>query len=119
MTGQKIDRYLPLTETTFYILLALNRPRHGYAIMQHAAELSAGRIKLGPGTLYGAITKLLKEGIIAPFPGSKENKAERRKVYLLTNKGREVLLAEYARLQEMVSQGSTYLIKRESPKEKL
>jgi DNA-binding PadR family transcriptional regulator len=118
MTGQQLDRYLPLTETTYYILLALNQPRHGYAIMQYAANLSGGRIKLGPGTLYGAITKLLKEKIIAPLSTSEENSHERRKVYQLTDLGREVLLAEYSRLQEMVRQGATCLNKRESPKEK-
>ena len=117
MTNQQVARYLPMTETTYYILLALNQPRHGYAIMQHAAELSAGRIKLGPGTLYGAITKLLKEGIIAPLPENEGNSSERRKVYLLTDLGREVLWAEYSRLQEMVSHGAKYLNKRESPKE--
>jgi DNA-binding PadR family transcriptional regulator len=119
MTRKQVDHYLPLTETTYYILLALNQPRHGYAIMQYAADLSGGRIKLGPGTLYGAITKLLKERIIAPLPASGENNQERRKVYQLTNLGREVLWAEFSRLQEMVRHGATCLNKWESPKEKL
>ena len=118
MTKKQADRYLPLTETTYYILLALNQPRHGYAIMQYAAELSEGRIKLGPGTLYGAITKLLKERIITPLPASEENKLERRKVYQLSDLGREVLRAEYSRLQEMVRHSATCLSIRESPKEK-
>jgi DNA-binding PadR family transcriptional regulator len=113
MTNQQVDRYLPLTETTYYILLALNQPRHGYAVMQYAENLSGGHIKLGPGTLYGAITKLLKEKIITPSPASGENNQERRKVYRLTDLGRELLLAEYSRLQEMVRQGATCLNKRE------
>ena len=117
MTDQRVVRYLPMTETTYYILLALDEPRHGYAVMQHAAELSAGRIKLGPGTLYGAITKLLKEKIIAPLPERDGNSRERRKVYRLTDLGREVLRAEYCRLQEMVRHGEKYLNKREFPKE--
>jgi DNA-binding PadR family transcriptional regulator len=118
MMNRWVDRYLPLTETTYYILLALDRPRHGYAIMQHTAELSGGRIKLGPGTLYGAITKLLKEGVIAPLPGNTEKDSERRKVYRLTEAGRELLEAEYARLQEMVRHGARSLGEQKSSQEK-
>jgi DNA-binding PadR family transcriptional regulator len=118
MTDRRIQRYLPLTEATYYILLALEQPRHGYAIMQYTATLSAGRIKLGPGTLYGALTKLLSEKIIVPLPASAEANQERRKVYRLTDLGREVLLAEYARLQEMVGHGAASLHIAKSPQEK-
>jgi DNA-binding PadR family transcriptional regulator len=117
MSDARVVRYLPLSETTYYILLALTEPRHGYAIMQHTAELSDGRIKMGPGTLYGAITKLLKEAIIIPYAISVKGDNERRKTYMLTDLGRQVLQAEYERLQEIVSHGAT-LIKSWKSKEK-
>jgi DNA-binding PadR family transcriptional regulator len=117
MSMDRIERYLPLTETTYYILLALSEPRHGYAIMQHTTQVSAGRVKLGPGTLYGAITKLLAEKIIIPQAGG-DNAGERRKIYVLTELGRQVLQAEYKRLLEMVRHGATVIPRASSYKEK-
>jgi DNA-binding PadR family transcriptional regulator len=117
MTKDGIGRYLPLTETTYYILLALSEPRHGYAIMQHTTQVSAGRVKLGPGTLYGAITKLLAEKIIIPQAGG-DAAGERRKIYVLTELGRQVLQAEYNRLLEMVRYGATVMPRALSYKEK-
>lgn len=117
MNKDGIGRYLPLTETTYYILLALNEPRHGYAIMQHTTQVSAGRVKLGPGTLYGAITKLLREKIIMPQAGN-DNAGERRKIYVLTELGWQVLQAEYKRLLEMVSHGASVITPISSYKEK-
>lgn len=86
-----------LTEVTFYILLALFSPRHGYAIMQFIEEKTAGRLSLGAGTLYGALNALEMKGWIAPYG---ENKS-RRKEYLITKKGEEIAQEELARLFEL------------------
>ena len=95
-----------LTEAVYYILLSLIEPRHGYGIMQNVSELSGGRVKLAPGTLYGAITTLLEKGWIAAIPGEAES---RKKEYIITDAGKEVLLAELSRLRELVSNGITIM----------
>ena len=58
------DKNLPLTETTYYVLLALLEPAHGYLIMQKVEELSNQQVKIAAGTLYGAVENLLKQGLI-------------------------------------------------------
>ena len=93
----KRDKNLPLTETTFYILLALLEPAHGYLIMQKVEELSNGEVRLAAGTLYGAIENLIKLKFIMPVP----SEDKRRKVYLITDKGREVLRLDLERIQHM------------------
>jgi DNA-binding PadR family transcriptional regulator len=98
----KAKRFLPLTETTYMILVALTRPRHGYGIMQDVAEFSGGRVQLGPGTLYGALTNLLRLGLLTRS-GETEAGDERRKVYTLTPLGREVALQESARITDLSS----------------
>lgn len=98
------EEYLPLTESTYYILLALTEPRHGYAIMQFAEEISEGKVKIGPGTLYGAINKLLKEKIILPWEDPTTDN-DRRKCYTLTSLGKELLQLEYQRLTRLVKDG--------------
>jgi DNA-binding PadR family transcriptional regulator len=98
----------PLSESTFLILLALTSPRHGYAIMQEVSKLSNGRIKLGPGTLYGALNTLLERGSIHPA-GESNAGGERRKVYALTPAGRELLNQDVARLRELVQIADTVL----------
>lgn len=98
------DIGLALTESTFCILAALAEPRHGYAIMQWVLEATGARVKLGPGTLYGALTALQEKGLIAPR-GEREEGAERRKVYGLTDGGRACLQAEVARLEAMAVLG--------------
>jgi DNA-binding PadR family transcriptional regulator len=89
---------LPLTESTFLILASLTSPKHGYAVMQDVTKWSEGKTRLGPGTLYGALTKLLEQGLIRrteePDPGD-----ERRKLYVLTPRGRLVVEAECERLE--------------------
>jgi len=89
--------YLPLTESSFYILLTLTKPLHGYGIMQEVEALSKGAVTLGPGTLYGALTTMEKEKLVelARVEG-------RRKVYLLTPKGAEVLLSQIERIEVML-----------------
>ena len=88
-----IGKYLPLTESTYYILLALVEPLHGYGVMQKVEAMSDGTVKIGPGTLYGAFQALEKEGLII-----KVGEEERRKIYALTGKGREVLKKQVERL---------------------
>ena len=93
-------RYLPLTETTYYILLALTEPLHGYGVMQKVKELSEGEVDIGPGTLYGAFSTLRKQDLI-----HKVHEGDRRKVYALTPKGKQVLQAQVRRLEMMARAG--------------
>src|SRR5918996_605124 len=95
------SRSLPLPPAVFQILVALaDQDRHGYAIMQDVAARTDGRMKLSPGTLYGAIKRMLEEGMIVelderPDPDQDD---ERRRYYRLTRFGREVAQAEADRL---------------------
>ena len=93
---------IALTEAVYYILLSLLVPRHGYGIMQNAESLSGGRVKLAAGTLYGALNSLLEKGWIMALPGEKDS---RKKEYVITEDGKDVLKAEIARLQELVANG--------------
>lgn len=94
-----------LTEVTFYILLSLFTPKHGYAIMQFIEEKTGGRLSLGAGTLYGALNTLEDKGWIARY-GSNEG---RKKEYLITALGKEIAEIELARLQEL-TQTATKII---------
>jgi len=96
MSRENVDDYLPLTETTYYTLLALTEPLHGYAVMQRCTELSEGMVRVGAGTLYNALAKLQKEALIV-----KVQQDDRRKYYSLTEKGRLVLERQVARLEVM------------------
>lgn len=90
----------PMTEAMYYILLALLKPGHGYGMMQRIRELSGGRIEMGPGTLYGVLTRMNKEGLIVL------TEAEgRRKNYAITQAGQDALQKEYRRLQQLVADG--------------
>ena len=93
------NKYLPLTETTFYILTALLTPRHGYLVMQEVENLSFGRVRIAAGTMYGALENLQSQGLIAPVPGPDK----RRKLYQTTPLGREVLHSEAERLRYMAA----------------
>lgn len=88
-----------LTEVTFYILLALYTPKHGYAVMQFIEEKTGGRLSLGAGTLYGALSSLQEKGWIAPYGDS----GDRKKEYLITLQGKKVAENELARLKELVA----------------
>jgi DNA-binding PadR family transcriptional regulator len=98
--SDEILKYLPLTESTYYILLALIEPLHGYGVMQKVEALSQGTVKIGPGTLYGAFQTLEKESLIV-----KVGEEERRKIYALTARGREVLKTQINRLEIMTRNG--------------
>lgn len=93
-----------LTEAIYYILLALQEPMHGYGIMQRTSAMSRGRLVLSAGTLYGAISNLLEKGWIMPCGESSETDG-RRKMYSITEKGQEILVAELERLEELVQNG--------------
>ena len=95
-----------LTESTYYILLSLYTPQHGYGIMQRTEVLSGGRVRLAAGTLYGALTSLCDKGWIAPLPVGENS---RKKEYQLTEKGLEVLKNELNRLRQLVANGETVL----------
>lgn len=95
-----------LTEAVYYILLSLLEPRHGYGIMQNAEALSHGRVRLAAGTLYGAISTLLEKGWISALPGEKNT---RKKEYVITETGRQILRQEIARLEELLANGKALL----------
>lgn len=104
--------YLPLSEATFYVMLALDEPLHGYAVMQKVETISEGNVVIGPGTLYGAFTTLEKQGLI-----EKVSEQDRRKTYALTIKGRQVLAEHVRRLAIMVRNGQAALnyLAKENP----
>lgn len=95
-----------LTESTYYILLSLVMPQHGYGIMQQTEALSGGRVRLAAGTLYGALNALCEKGWIKPQPAAQES---RKKEYILTEKGMEILKKELDRLRQLVANGEQIL----------
>lgn len=102
----EFEASLPLTESTFLILLSLaSGPRHGYAIMKDVADLSEGRVQLSTGTLYGALKRLLNQAWIQRAeagPGSTAG-GRPRKEYLLTDRGQRAFDAEVARLESLLA----------------
>jgi len=102
--GASPEAHLPLTPATFHILLSLcGGERHGYAIMTEVAERTRGGVKLGPGTLYTALKRLVDSGMVLEAgerPGRDDD--ERRRYYRLTTLGRAVARAEARRFEEMV-----------------
>ena len=102
MSGENINKYLPLTEATYYIMLSLVEPLHGYGVMQKVKEISEEMVKVGPGTLYGVFSTLEKEGLIV-----KVREEERRKCYALTPKGQRVLIGQIERLVIMNTNGAS------------
>ena len=99
------DRNLPLTETVYYILLALMEPAHGYLIIQKVEELSSGQVKMAAGTLYGAVENLLKLKYIQPV----QSEDSRRKVYAITEKGKEMLHLDFERMRYMIEVTKDYI----------
>ena len=97
----KSDKYLPLTESTAYILLALSEPLHGYGVMQKVEEMSQNTVRIGPGTLYGAFSTLEKEKLIIMV--AEEN---RRKLYSLTEKGMQVIKEHIRRIEILFQNGA-------------
>jgi len=102
-----MNENIALTEATYYILLSLYTPQHGYGIMQHTEALSAGRVKLAAGTLYGALSNMCEKEWIIQLP---VKDGSRKKEYKITEKGLVVLQNELNRLKHMVANGETILM---------
>lgn len=116
--GIFMDQSQPLPPAVFHILVALaDRDRHGYSIMQDVAQRTNNAVRLSPGTLYGAIKRMVEQDLIielrqAPDPTDDD---ERRRYYRLTPHGRKVAMAEAARLEALVRQArATGLIPKRS-----
>ena len=88
--------YVPMTETAFYILFCLRQPNHGYGVVQTVDKMTDGEVKLAPGTMYGSLAKMEKDGVIRFV--SEEDK---RKLYELTELGRELLELEFKRIERL------------------
>ena len=89
--------YVPMTETGFYILLCLQEPNHGYGIVQKVKTMTGGDIVLAPGTMYGSLSKMEKDGLI-----SFVREEDKRKIYEITALGREVLETEKKRIDRFL-----------------
>ncbi len=90
--------YVPMTETGFYILLCLREEAHGYSIVKKTEQLTHGEISLSPGTLYGSLSKMEKDGLIR-FVREEES----RKIYHITDLGTQVLDLEMKRIERLYS----------------
>lgn len=99
-----------LTEQMYYVLLSLTEERHGYGIMQCAAQMTDGRVTMGAGTLYALLARFEKEGLIVHT-----HTEDNRKYYRLTLEGRKTLEEEYARLCRQVADGAAALGKEALP----
>lgn len=100
----KRTKHLPLTETTYYILLALLKTNHGYAIMQEVETMSEGEVRIAAGTMYGAIENLLKLGWITAVPSTDS----RRKMYHITPAGKTILALETERIRKLSTLASHF-----------
>ncbi|AGK95520.1 PadR family transcriptional regulator [Clostridium pasteurianum] len=97
MNIEKIrKRYIPMSETMFYILFSLQEERHGYAIMQYVRKLTKERIILGAGTIYQSLGKLESDGLIIHV-----KEIDRKKIYAITDTGEQILLEEAQRIKEI------------------
>jgi DNA-binding PadR family transcriptional regulator len=118
--GRDPERLLPLTPAVFHILLALaDGERHGYGVMQEVALRTDGKLRMGPGTLYGSIKRMLAEGLIMES-GERPDPAlddERRRYYRLTDFGQRVAKAEAQRLMQLlrVAHSKRLLPERDTP----
>ena len=103
---EKIRRiYAPMTETGFYILFCLQTPQHGYGIGQQVKKMTAGGVTISPGTMYGTLSKMEKDGLIAFYA-----EEEKRRLYALTPLGREVLELEIKRIERLYKNSRGVLI---------
>ena len=88
--------YVPMTETGFYILLCLRTPNHGYGIIERVEAMTDGEIRLAPGTMYGSLSKMEKDGLIEFV-----QEQDKRKIYQITKLGEEVLSLEMKRIKRL------------------
>lgn len=107
---EDFNQFLPLSPAALHILLSLaSEDRHGYGIMQEVARQSDGRYKLGPGTLYDNLQKLLDQGIVEERSSRSEPDDPRRRYYRLSRFGRGLLATEIARLEGVVREAKLHL----------
>jgi DNA-binding PadR family transcriptional regulator len=97
------DQLQTLTEPMYYILLSLHRENYGYEIMESVKEISNNRVEVGPGTLYPILARFEKEGIIKLIPSE-----GRRKNYIITDEGKDLVAEEINRLKNLVTDGELY-----------
>jgi len=114
-----VENFLPLTPAVFHILLTLaDGEAHGYAMMQEVNRRSGGTVRLGPGTLYGAVSRLLEDRIIEECEERPDPEMDdtRRRYYRLTKLGGRVLAAETERLADLVKAArSTKAVRKLKP----
>lgn len=87
---------MPMTETGFYILFCLQQERHGYSITQKVKDLTEGQLSISPGTMYGTLAKMEKDGLI-----SFVREEEKRKLYSITELGKQILELEIQRIERL------------------
>lgn len=104
MDEKLIKKYCPMTETIFYTLLALLTPNHGYGIMKFVKELTEERVKLGTGTLYTMLGRLVEDQMIIVI-----NEVDGKKTYHITDIGKQILLLEQERLKNQYENGKKIL----------
>jgi DNA-binding PadR family transcriptional regulator len=93
----KVKRiYVPMTETGFYILFCLQKPQHGYGIGQQVKQMTNGEVTISPGTMYGTLAKMEKDGLITFC-----REEDKRKLYQISSLGREVLDLELHRIERL------------------
>src|SRR5215472_11969460 len=110
MVTEDLTGFLPLSPAALHILLSLaGGSRHGYGIMQEVARQSEGQYKLGPGTLYDNLQKLMSQGLVEPGDQPSRHDDPRRRYYRLTSFGRGVLAAEIERLEGVVREARIHL----------
>lgn len=88
--------YVPMTETGFYILMCLREELHGYSIVQKVEAMTGGEVNISPGTMYGSLSKMEKDGLIRLV-----REEEKRKIYTITELGKEVLGLEMKRIKRL------------------
>ena len=88
--------YVPMTETAFFILFCLREPNHGYGVVQTVERLTEGAVRLAPGTMYGSLSKMEKDGVIRFI-----REEDKRKIYQITELGRELLQLELKRIARL------------------
>jgi DNA-binding PadR family transcriptional regulator len=108
--NEDLSPFLPLSPATLHILLSLaGEKRHGYGIMQEVARQSDGQYKLGPGTLYDNLQKMMHQGMVESAPGPSAKDDPRRRYYRLTSFGRRLLSTEIIRLENVVREARQHL----------
>jgi len=97
LMDEKIRRiYVPMTESGFYILFCLQTPQHGYGISQQVKKMTGGTVTISAGTMYGTLSKMEKDGLIRFY-----SEEEKRKLYQITELGREILSNEIKRIERL------------------